>query len=282
MKTFLKIFAGVLLVLAVVLFFVAQRGQSAMFEQYTASSTLSSVPTDSASLAYGAHLANIFGCRDCHGDNLAGKVFLDIPPFRAVPSNLTSGKGGVADQYKTVQDWDVAIRHGVTKSGRGMIIMPSPAFHKMNDEDAAALIAWIQSVPPVDNVLPPTELKFLGKVLAGFGAIDFGKSVNPEPTNTIKPDTSDAVAYGGYFVNSVCSYCHGEDLRGGPAEGQPIDPPDLRPVKNWSFEQFKKTLREGITPSGKKLDTFAMPIAATKHYTDFELRAIYAYLQTLK
>jgi len=41
-------------------------------------------------------------------------------------------------------------------------------------------------------------------------------------------------------------------------------------------------MREGTTPSGKKLDTSAMPIAATRHYTDSELRAIYAFLQTLK
>ncbi len=282
MKTFLKILAGLIIGLALLLFFISRKGQSAMHTAFSASSDLTSVPTDSATLALGAHLAYINGCRDCHGDNLGGRVFLDIPPFRAVAPNLTAGKGGVAGQYTTVQDWDVAIRHGVKKSGRGMIVMPSTAFHQLSDDEAAAIIAWVQSVPPVDHELPETELKFLGKVLSAFGAIDFGKSVVTEPTNATKPEVGATVEYGAYLANVTCRYCHGADMHGGPPNGLPVAPPDLSPVKNWSFEQFAKTLREGVTPSNKKLDFAAMPIMTTKYHTDTELRALYAFLQTIQ
>src|SRR5512147_2702027 len=64
-----------------------------------------SVAGETVTIERGLHTATIRGCRDCHGDNLAGRVFLDDPMIgRFVASNLTRGKGGVGASYAE-EDW---------------------------------------------------------------------------------------------------------------------------------------------------------------------------------
>src|SRR5882672_4806423 len=59
------------------------------------------IPSDAASIERGRHLATSIGqCVDCHGDNLAGRVFLNAPGIvRAYSANLTSGVGGVGRTF---------------------------------------------------------------------------------------------------------------------------------------------------------------------------------------
>src|SRR4051812_40066789 len=65
-------------------------------EQFTAA-------TDPAAIARGEHLAGAIGkCLDCHGAGFQGNLMMDDPAFgRLAASNLTSGEGGVAKNYKT-------------------------------------------------------------------------------------------------------------------------------------------------------------------------------------
>ena len=119
MKTFLKwtgIVLGSLLVLAIIGgFALYTKGSRSIQAAHAVEVAALTVPTDSASLARGAHLAGVFGCVDCHGDDLAGQEMGDAPPFRLVASNLTPG--GIGREY-TPADWDRAIRHGVGQDGR--------------------------------------------------------------------------------------------------------------------------------------------------------------------
>jgi hypothetical protein len=48
----------------------------------------------------------------------------------------------------------------------------------------------------------------------------------------------------------------------------------------WSEEQFAKTLRTGITPSGHQLEEF-MPWKYIGQMTDDEMKAVWMYLQSL-
>ena len=115
------------------------------------------IPGDSASIARGRHLATAIGkCVDCHGENLAGQVMAMGPLGTFVPPNLTRGRGGVGD----LSDEDLvrAIRHGVAPDGRGLVFMPSRAYAAMTAADLGALIAYVRSVPPVDNELPPASI----------------------------------------------------------------------------------------------------------------------------
>jgi mono/diheme cytochrome c family protein len=238
---------------------------------------------DSAQLTRGAHLVDIYGCRDCHGDNLAGNVMEDAPPFRIVASNLTSGAGGVGSTYE-VDDWNRAIRHGVKPSGRSVLIMPSAAFHRVADRDIEALIAYLRTVPPVDNELPPTTFKPMGRVLAAGplkGIDDF--EVRTEPARADRPEPGPTAEYGEYLAG-VCAYCHGDDM-GGMLE--PPGPPGMLPAPSliatgaWSFDEFEHALRTGERPGKEAINPKFMPLALTKTMTDDELRALHTYFGSL-
>ena len=120
-----------------------------------------SIPTDQASIARGEHIATIRMCKDCHTENWSGQsdsvpglITLSIP-------NLTSGAGGVG-ATNTDEDWVRAIRHGVGHDGRGLVLMPARVWYYLSDDDLTDLIAYLKSLPPVDNELPMTDLGPLG------------------------------------------------------------------------------------------------------------------------
>jgi hypothetical protein len=50
---------------------------------------------------------------------------------------------------------------------------------------------------------------------------------------------------------------------------------------NWTDAQFISTIRTGVTPGGKQLDSEFMPWETFKNMTDVELDAIRLYLQSL-
>ena len=114
------------------------------------------VPTDADAIARGKHIATIWACTTCHGENLSGWVITKDPIQRTVPllatipaSNLTSGKGGIATSY-TDTDWVRAIRHGVTPEGQVEVLMFD--YSTMSDQDLGDLIAYLMS--PQQVTLP--------------------------------------------------------------------------------------------------------------------------------
>ena len=241
------------------------------------------VRTDSVTLARGEHLVAINGCTDCHGENLGGAVMVDEPPFRVTASNLTSGAGGIGSEY-TAADFDRAIRHGVRKDGRSLLIMPSAAFHGLSNEDAAAIIAYLQQVPPVDNELPATEIRTPGRILVAAAMIDPAFEVRTEPARSAPaPPAGPTAEYGEYLASITCQYCHGADLRGGQPPMPDAPPaPDLAASGQWNLDDFKHALRTGERPGGKAaMNPEFMPYVITSHMTDAELEALHGYLATL-
>jgi cytochrome c553 len=263
-----------ILVLGGVMYFV---GGSKLSRTYAVQTADLVIPTDSASIARGAHLARVNGCTDCHAPNLAGQVFVDAPPFRIVASNLTPGAGGVGGRYSAA-DFDRAIRHGLRPDGSPLIIMPSAAFHRLADEDAAALIAYLQQVPPVDHELPATEVRAPGRIMSAF-LLDPSMEVRVEPARATRPAVGPTAEYGEYLVSGVCAYCHGDDLQGAqpPNPDSPPAPP-LAAAARWSLEEFEHALRTGETPGGRQLNPEFMPISFTSQYDDVEIAALHAHL----
>ena len=51
-------------------------------------------------------------------------------------TNLTAGTGGVGAAY-TAADYERAIRHGIDREGRPLMIMPSLDFSHLTDQDVA-------------------------------------------------------------------------------------------------------------------------------------------------
>lgn len=268
---------GLLVVVVGALYLV---GSNRIARTYEVQTENLAIPTGPEAIERGAHLARIHGCTDCHGNDLSGQVFADEPPFRVVASNLTAGRGGVGGIYDAGA-FDRAIRHGVRPDGSALLVMPSAAFHGLSDEDVAHIIAYVQSVPPVDNELPPTEVRPLGRVLAVV-QLDPAMEVSLEPARTSAPPPSDGAEYGEYLTSITCAYCHGPELRGAQPPNPSSPPaPDLSAAGQWDFAAFEQALRSGIRPDGSQLNPEFMPWTVTAHMSDDELRAIHAHLSSL-
>ena len=281
MAKFLKWTGIIVILLFVVVLVVYLKGQAHISATYDVRSTITNVGSDSALIARGEHLANINGCTDCHGVDLSGSEMVDAPPFRVVASNLTSGQGGVAKNYDDA-GWDRAIRHGIRSDGTALIIMPSEAYSNLSDADAEALIAFVKSVPPSNNEMEPTEFKFLGSILAGLGQLDLSQGVVINTTIAEAPAIDSTEVYGKYLANITCTHCHGQDFSGGPGPEPGVMYPGLKAAANWDFNQFSTLLRTGKRPDGTEVDGNQMPWRAFSHYSNTEMKAIYAYLQTFK
>lgn len=258
----------------------------ALARRYDVTAAPITIPTDSAALARGRHLATAIGkCVDCHGENLGGTV-MDMGPFGTFSQpNLTTGRGG--SPARSDAEWVRTIRHGVGAGGRPLVFMPSLAYHPMTEADLGALIAYLKSVPPVDTVLPPTRLGPIARLvlartpekLLAASAIDHAA---PFPDAIPAGPTAE---YGRYLTEiGGCTSCHGADLKGGIHEGPPEVPAsaDLTPagkMGSWSEEDFRKALREGVRPDGSVINPF-MPWRLTRLMTDEEISAVWAYLKT--
>jgi len=80
--------------------------------------------SDPETLARGRHVATVRGCVECHGPDLGGRTFLDVPILAQLyASNLTAGEGGIGGTYTGV-DWERAIRQGVGPDGKPLLFMP--------------------------------------------------------------------------------------------------------------------------------------------------------------
>ena len=66
--------------------------------------------------------------------------------------------------------------------------------------------------------------------------------------------------------------------------GQMVAPnitPDKTGIGGWSFDDFRRALREGVAPGGKRLYP-AMPYPSYARMSDADLKALWDYLRTVK
>ena len=285
---------GVFLVLLVVLFLIGSRKENRTYDVAIASVA---VPTDAASIAKGKHYVEAVGvCQVCHGQNLAGPdvdeckvvpctAFSDDPLFaKLMPSNLTSGRGGIGSVF-TDEDYVRAIRHGIGLDGKSLLIMPSEVFNKISDEDLGAMIAYLKTLPPVDNDLDESRLAPLGRILAVFeGSLLPATQIDHNAPRAPSPVAGVTAEYGEYLAE-VCTICHGERLSGGEVPGdERLKAADITSggaPGSWTRSQFINTIRSGTTPQGNLLDPRFMPWNRFTQMTDDELDAIWLYLRSL-
>lgn len=274
---------GLIVLAAVILSFIGAARLNRTMEVQPEALTITN---ESASLERGEHLVKA-ACTSCHGENLAGQPLIDDPAIGTVyAANLTSGQGGVAANYS---DGDLvrAIRHGVARDGRRLVIMPAEAFINFSAEDLSAIIAYLMTAPPVDNPLPKPRLTFMGRVLlaAGmFGDIFPAEYIDHSQPFPAMPDVGANEAYGEYLAN-FCKSCHGPDLAGAqPADPESPPAPNLTPggeLVGWTETDFINTMRTGLTPSGRQLNPQYMPWESFGKFYDEELQGLWMYLQSL-
>lgn len=241
------------------------------------------IPAGEDAVAEGERLSFARGCADCHGADMSGTLMSDDAAFGTlVASNLTTGDLSAEDLVR-------AIRHGIGSDGKALIIMPSNEYYYLSDADVGHLVAYIQSLEPVDNDLPATSMGPLARVLVVMGA-DF---VTADDIDHDGPRPADAeVAASAEFgeqLSNLCIGCHGEDFSGGPQPGADPNGPEaanLTPdpatgLGDWSEEDFITAIRDGVRPDGSVIDP-AMPWPSLGKMTDTELSALWLYLQTVQ
>ncbi|MER2998986.1 c-type cytochrome [Pontibacter populi] len=235
----------------------------------------------------GRHLAVVKGCNDCHGQDMGGKAMLDDPAIGFVSApNITKGAGGLPADYSEA-DYVRALRHGLGKDNKSLLIMPAHETSKLSDKDVAALVAYCMQLPPVNRTLPESDFNMMGKALTTFGLIPAFAAEGVDHTY-IQPKEmlqEVSVKYGKYLAVS-CSGCHKADYKGGPSPVLGFPPiPNISStgrVGNWSKAQFAAVLKTGQLPDGRIMRNEDMPWKMTRHYTTEEVESIYLYLRSLK
>ncbi|HNF94526.1 MAG TPA: cytochrome c [Anaerolineales bacterium] len=276
---------GLVLVAGFVMFLV---GNARLNKTYDFPSSELVLPTDEASLEQGKHRVESL-CAGCHGPDLSGiEKWFDAGPLGTIDSaNLTSGDGGIGSFY-TTEDFVAAIRHGIDEEGKPIFMPAVTSTSQLSDEDLAAIIAYLKTVPPVDHKTNGKNFTPLAKILFVVGVLpSLPVEVVSHDLHVTAPEAGPTAEYGEYMVNTNdCRVCHGPDLNGGPFPDPTVTKisPNLTPggeVAFWSEEDFIKTIRTGVTPGGHELDPEFMPWEDYGKFYDDELKAIYAYLKTV-
>jgi mono/diheme cytochrome c family protein len=276
----------VLLLIAIVTVYAVSN--SKMSTTYAVDVKPVEVPMDSASIARGRHIAVTRGCSDCHGKDFSGGTIADGPFFVGYlyGPNLTKGKGGRGAGKKDI-DWVRSIRYGLDAHGKSLVVMPSDEYYFMSDHDLGALIAYLKTLPPVDKTMPTSTLGPLLRTLYLAGDVQLAaEKINYTASRPTTPPVGETVEYGEYLAYS-CIGCHGGGLSGGPIPGAPPDwvpAANLTPAGNlgkWTEQDFMRTLRTGVTPSGHALPPQSMPWPNFGKMTDTELKALFKYLRSV-
>jgi hypothetical protein len=262
---------------------------------------------------HGKYLANhVMLCMDCH-------AVRDFSLYAGPPEPGSLGGGGeVFDQEMglpgyfvsknitpaALGDWTDgeiyrAITSGVSKDGSALFpLMPYYHYAELADEDIYAVIAYLRTLEPIQNEIPPAQLDFPVSILINTMPI----KANPQP----KPSPDDVVNYGRYMITaSACTDCHtrmergsfvGEPFAGGNAyplpDGSIVRSANITPhetgIGSWSKEEFINRFKVYADPSytphtvqSGQFQTY-MPWLMYAGMTEEDLGAIYEYLRTVE
>lgn len=259
-------------------------------------------------LSRGTYLVkHVTPCMECHAPhrwaeddapiepNMIG-AGQEIPvkglPGRVVAPNISpdpeTGAGNWTDDQLAR-----AIREGVGHDGRALFpLMPYQRYRSMSDEDVAAIVVYLRSLPPVRSQQPASEIVVPVRYLM--------RSV-PEPLRAPvpAPDLSTPAKRGAYLMTiGACSECHTpQDDRGQPIPGMEFAggfifagpwgrvasanlTPDPSGIPYYDLALFTEVLRTGHVKA-RRVNQI-MPWHAFGGMTDDDIAAVFSNLTTLK
>ena len=242
----------------------------------------------------------IVACGNCHtphtaegtvpGEELAGALNAEEAAFTAYAGNITPDSETGIGRWSDA-DLGRAIREGVRPDG-SLIGPPMPIglYRGISDEDLAAIVAYVRSVPAVRNSLPKSVYR-----------IPLPPSYGPPVGKVAAVDRSNHVAYGAYLAGPLghCIECHtpmtptGRDFgkrtgAGGDSFAGPwgvsvaanITPHPTDGIATYSDAELKTVITTGRRPNGVPLQP-PMGIAFYARMNDADLDAVIAYLRSL-
>ena len=254
----------------------------------------------------GKYIAVLGGCESCHTDKkrngapYAGGVVLKSPFGTFHVPNITpdkeSGIGGWSDA-----DFIRAMTKGRAPDGSPYYpSFPYTSYTKMTRQDLLDLKAYLDTVPPVRNQVPPHDMNFPYNIrwaLLPWQWLFF-------KSGTYKPDPNKSAEWnrGAYLVNGPghCGECHTArnffgatdhsnhmaGTRKGP-EGDPI--PNItqherQGIGGWTKDEIVDLLKDGALPDGDYVGSTMADVVDnnTSHWHDADLQATATYLMSLE
>jgi mono/diheme cytochrome c family protein len=268
-------------------------------------------------IARGRYLANfVTVCIDCHSkrdwtkfagplipgtEGMGGEVFDEKSggvPGSVVAGNITpAGIRGYSDGELLR-----SMTMGVTNTNRPLFpLMPYRGYAQLTQEDAYAIVAYLRTLPEIDNRVGESSLDFPVNLI-----------VRTMPLRSYRPgkeaDTTNTKEYGAYLTAiAACIDCHtpaekGEQIAGmeyagglefplplgGRTRSTNITPDPETGIGAWSREDFVDRFKAFATPAmrtkGVQPNEFNTPMPWTMYamMTDGDLGAIYDYLRTVR
>lgn len=257
---------------------------------------------DPALIDRGKYLATVGDCAACHtmlgGTRYAGGRSL-ATPFGDVPAPNITPDPDTGLGHWTFDDFWQALHDG--KGRHGELLYPVfsyTSFTKVTREDARAIFAYLQSLPPVPQAATPLGLAFPYDVRSGllaWRALYFR-------AGEFRPDPARSAAWnrGAYLVQGLghCNECHAPRnalggiephgrLTGGQIPQLEWYAPDLSTqrgggLEGWSAQDIVDLLQRGQSAKGSAFGPMAEVVYnSTQHMTDADLQAMAVYLQSL-
>jgi mono/diheme cytochrome c family protein len=219
----------------------------------------------------------------------AGRIVIQQGDFVLAAPNITPDMETGAGTW-TDDQFARAIREGIGHDGRTLFpMMPYQNYRVLWDEDLASVIVYIRSLAPIRNELPKPHIPFpLSRLI----------NTAPQPIQTpVTADDSGPVARGRYLAMvGNCKSCHtpvdkmGEPLPGMDfAGGKKIDKfpavtanitPDATGISYFDEALFIRSMRTGYV--GARPLNPPMPWWVFRNMNDYDLKAIFTYLRTVK
>jgi mono/diheme cytochrome c family protein len=212
-------------------------------------------------------------------------------PGKVFAANITpdpeTGIGAVPDDAIAR-----TIREGVARDGHPIFMMPWLSYRNFSDEEVASVVVYLRSLAPVKKLRAPTEIDI---------PIRWMLKMAPKPLTAAvaDPDQSDPVKRGKHLADiGVCHECHtpvdahhkplpgmdfagGQEFRGGWGVARSANiTPDASGIAHYNEALFIRTMRTGNI-GGRRLSPL-MPWSTIRNMTDDDLKALWAYLKTVK
>ncbi len=262
---------AVLTALAVSLVYIATEPQ--LRRTYDVPLREVAVPGDTASIADGRRLATIRGCYDgCHGKGVSGGELWNEPwVYRIVAPDLTRVVASQSDS-----ELERVIRHGVRQDGRTTWGMPSIMFYHLSDEDLGKIIAFLRSLPTGNGPDAEVHLGPLGRfAILVNPAYAYAEEIAEGAPWATEAELRGPHGRGRYLALTVCSECHGMDLKG-EADGGVAN---LVAAASYSRIEFARLMRTGVALGNRRLGLMT-EVAESRfsHLNDDEVNDLYDYL----
>ena len=224
---------------------------------------------DDAAIERGKYLATAADCTACHGIDFAGGDPIASPIGNIYASNITPDANTGIGAWNE-NDFADALRKG-RAPGKGWLFpaMPYTSYTGLSDDDVAALYAYFQSIPAVENSVQETDLgfPFVRPAMMAWNLLNLDEG---HPVGAIDV-TGDAATNGRFLVETLghCTACHtprdalmGErddmHLSGAMVDGwhAPNITPDDSGIGQWSDADLAAYLQTGhnaIAVAGGKM-----------------------------